>query len=229
MGTENLQKLSNKRSNKTIHFTDHSIEKFKPTIETKRVKVGFPRNSITNGVKIVYWKNTQEKYWELTYFLKKKKKTISFGRFFPEVRGAAVIAEEMLRLIKDHKNKKKTKWLTDPKVTTKEFDKKEEETSKEPTVNKVIEDLCIAGFPKALIKDEFLASSSIRTHINFSIGSNERTKCLSYGDDKDGNGKIFFAPGGPQSFPELFKKFPSGVGIRKSRLGEISLYDSPQD
>ena len=74
MGTENLQKLSNKRSTKTIHFTDHSIEKFKPTIKTKRVKVGFPRNSITNGVKIVYWKNIQEKYWELTYFLKKKKK-----------------------------------------------------------------------------------------------------------------------------------------------------------
>ena len=48
MGTENLQKLSNKRSNKTIYFTDYSIEKFKPTIETKRVKVGFPRNSITN-------------------------------------------------------------------------------------------------------------------------------------------------------------------------------------
>ena len=137
MGIENLQKLSNKRSSKTIHFTDYSIEKFKPIIETNRVKVGFPRSSITNGVKIVYWKNTQEKYWELTYFLKKKKKTISLGKFIPEVRGTEVISGEMLALIKKHKNKKKTKWLTDPKVTTKELEKKEEDISQEPTVNKV--------------------------------------------------------------------------------------------
>ena len=51
MGTENLQKLSNKRSNKTIHFTDHSIEKFKPTLETKRVKVGFPRSHVQSHLK----------------------------------------------------------------------------------------------------------------------------------------------------------------------------------
>ena len=223
MGTENLKKPGDKPSKNIIPFTDHSIDDWKPPVGS-RSKVGFVLSSITKGLKVV---SLAEKYWELNYTLNGKEKTISLGKFIPEVRGTEVISGEMLALIKKHKNKKKTKWLTDPKVTTKELDKKEEDTSQEPTVNKVIEDLCLSGFPKALIKDEFLASSLIRTHIRFLIGSNKRTKCLSYGDDKDGDGKIFFAADGPQSFPELFKKFPPGVGIRKSRLGEVSLYDSP--
>ena len=137
------------------------------------------------------------------------------------------MAEEMLNFIKLHKNKKKTRWLTDPKITDQETTKKEKEKSEEPIVNGVIENLCIVGFPKVKIKDEFLSRLSIRTHVNFLIGSNERIKHLSYSEDREGNGKIFFKPGGPQSFPELFQKYPSGVGIVKSPTGEVSLYDTP--
>ena len=71
------------------------------------------------------------------------------------------------------------------------------------------------GFPKVKIKDEFLSKLSIRTHVNFLIGSNERTKHLCYCEDREGNGKKFFKPQGPQSFPELFQKYPSGVGVVK--------------
>ena len=111
----------------------------------------------------------------------------------------------MLDLIGKHKDLRRTHWLTDPKKTIKEKDQKvvEEDQRKEDDikrkldlkkalvpVNSVIESLCIAGFPKVKIKDEFLSRLSIRTHVNFLIGSNERTKHLSYSEDREGNGKI---------------------------------------
>ena len=133
MGTENFKKPGDKPSKNIIPFTDHSIDDWKPPVNS-RSKVGFVLSSITKGLKVV---SLAEKYWELNYTLNGKEKTISLGKFIPEVRGTEVISEEMLRLIKAHKNKKKTKWLTDPKVTTKELEKKEEDISQEPTVNKV--------------------------------------------------------------------------------------------
>ena len=147
----------------------------------------------------------------------------------------------MSELRKKHMNIQKTKWLTDPWNTINERNEKvieeahekriakikaEQEKKALVSINNVIEDLCIAGFPKAKIKDEFLSAVSIRTHINKLIGNNKRTDHLSYAEDQGGNGKIFFKPGGPQSFPELFMKYPPGEGIVKSRTEEVSLYDT---
>ena len=113
MDTENLQKPGSKPKRRIIPFTDHSIDDWKPPVGSKS-KVGFVLSSVTKGLKVISY---TEKHWELNYTLNGKEKTISLGKFIPDVRGTEVIAEEMLRLIKEHKNKKKTKWLTDPKFT----------------------------------------------------------------------------------------------------------------
>ena len=224
---------------KVIPFTDHSIEAWKPRKDKQRI--GFPMSNITKGIKILYRKKTNQKYWELRYSLNKKELTTSLGPFIPKIRGTEYLTKEMLILIDKHKDMRRTRWLTDPQETIRgkdqdlirEAQQKEDKIKREKElkkalvpVNSVIESLCIAGFPKAKIKDEFLSASSIRVHINFLIGSNKRTQHLSYTDDKDGNGKIFFKPYGPQSFPELFQKYPPGVDVVKSVSGEISLYDS---
>ena len=235
----NPEKQTTKQERKSIPFTDLSIENWKP--KKDKEKIGFPKHNVTRGLNVLYRKKTKQKYWELTYYLKKSKRRISLGPFIPEVNGAEQIEGVMLILISTHKDLRRTHWLTDPAKTIKEKDQKvvEEDQQKEDEikrvadlkkllvpVNSVIESLCIAGFPKAKIKDEFLSASSIRNHIRFLIGFSKRTEHLSYTDDKDGNGKIFFKPSGPQSFPELFQKYPPGVGVVKSISGEISLYDS---
>ena len=234
------EKRTTKQGRKSIPFTDLSIKNWRPKKDKERI--GFPRQNTTRGLKIFYREKTRQKYWELTYYLKKEKRRVSLGPFIPGVNGTEEIEKLMLKLISAHKDLCRTHWLTDPRKTIddKDNEKIEEAKQKEDkikiekelkkalvSVNSVIESLCVAGFPKVKIKDEFLSSGSIRTHINFLIGSNKRTSHLSYSEDKGGNGKIFFKPKGPQSFSELFQKYPSGVGIVKSLSGEVSLYDTP--
>ena len=234
------EKRTTKQGRKSIPFTDLSIKNWRPKKDKERI--GFPRQNTTRGLKIFYREKTRQKYWELTYYLKKEKRRVSLGPFIPGVNGTEEIEKLMLKLISAHKDLCRTHWLTDPRKTIddKDNEKIEEAKQKEDkikiekelkkalvSVNSVIESLCVAGFPKVKIKDEFLSSGSIRTHINFLIGSNKRTSHLSYSEDKGGNGKIFFKPKGPQSFSELFQKYPSGVGIVKSPSGEVSLYDTP--
>ena len=190
MGTEQQQEFKSEKplskpQRKTISFTDKAIENWKP--KKPRERRGFPRTNTTNGLKIVSRKNLKDKYWELTYHLNRKPLPLSLGPFIPEVRGTEYITKEMLVLIDKHKDLRRTHWLTDPKNTYKERDeeilkeaqrkkdgklkeaqqKEEKEKLKKAlvSVNSVIESLCIAGFPKVKIKDEFLSKLSIRIHV----------------------------------------------------------------
>ena len=68
------------------------------------------------------------------------------------------------------------------------------------------------------------------------IGYNKRTRFLSYSDDEHGNGRVTFRPNyktkapAPDSWAELFKKYPSGLGHikdkKKNKNLQISLYDN---
>jgi hypothetical protein len=235
----NIEKQLTELKRKTIPFTDTSCEKWKP--KGDRDRTGFPLSTLTKAVKLIYRKKTNQKYWELTFHLNKKKLLMSLGPFIPGVKGTEYLIKEISELKNKHMDTQRTHWLTDPRVSLKEKEEeiiREAEEKKEAkikaeekkralvSVNSVIENLCIAGFPKAKIKDEYLSAVSIRTHINKLIGNNQRTEHLSYEEDQNGNGKIIFKPGGPQSFPELFKKYPPGEGIVKSRTEEVSLYDT---
>ena len=90
MGTEQQQefksvKSSTKPKRKVIPFNDHSIGAWKPKKDKDRI--GFVISNTTKGIKVIYRKKTNQKYWELTYYLKKKELTTSLGPFIPDVRG----------------------------------------------------------------------------------------------------------------------------------------------
>ena len=77
MGTEQQQefkseKQTTKQKRKVIPFTDHSIEAWRPKKDKDRI--GFVLSNATKGIKVIYRKKTNQKYWELTYYLKKREK-----------------------------------------------------------------------------------------------------------------------------------------------------------
>ena len=107
MGTEQQQELksvkpSTKPKRKVIPFTDHSIEAWRPKKDKDRI--GFVLSNTTKGIKVIYRKKTNQKYWELTYYLKKKELTTSLGPFIPDNRGTEYLVKEMLDLIGKHKD-----------------------------------------------------------------------------------------------------------------------------
>ena len=90
MGTEQQQELKSEKRRtgspiKTVLFTDYSIESWRP--KKDRDRLCFARSNITKGIKAIYRKKTNQKYWELTYYLKKRKLSTSLGPFIPGVRG----------------------------------------------------------------------------------------------------------------------------------------------
>jgi len=118
----NPEKQTTKQTRKSIPFTDLSIKNWKP--KKDKDKIGFPRHNVTRGLNVLYRKKTNQKYWELTYYLKKSKRRISLGPFIPGVNGAEQIEGTMLILISTHKDLRRTHWLTDPAKTIKEKDQK---------------------------------------------------------------------------------------------------------
>ena len=111
MGTEQQQELKSEKRRtgsqiKTVLFTDHSIESWRP--KKDRDRLCFARSNITKGVKVIYRKKTNQKYWELHYSLKKEEFTTSLGPFIPDVRGTEYLAKEMLDLISKHKDLRRT-------------------------------------------------------------------------------------------------------------------------
>ena len=111
MDTEQQQEFKSEKRRtgsqiKTILFTDHSIESWRP--KKDRDRLCFARSNITKGIKVIYRKKTNQKYWELTYFLKKRKLSTSLGPFVPGVRGTEYLAKEMLDLISKHKDLRRT-------------------------------------------------------------------------------------------------------------------------
>ena len=111
MGTEQQQEFKSEKRRtgsqiKTVLFTDHSIEAWRP--KKDRDRLCFARSNITKGVKVIYRKKTNQKYWELHYSLKKEEFTTSLGPFIPGVRGTEYLAKEMLDLISKHKDLRRT-------------------------------------------------------------------------------------------------------------------------
>ena len=87
MGTEQQQEFKSvkpctKPKRKVIPFNDHSIEAWRPKKDKDRIV--FAISNTTKGIKVIYRKKTNQKYWELTYYLKKKELTTSLGPFIPD-------------------------------------------------------------------------------------------------------------------------------------------------
>ena len=131
-------------------------------------------------------------------------------------------------------------WIKSPKITAKQIkqriSKAELENRQMITITTVIERFCKAGFPK-MKREGSLCGKEIMNASLHLIGKNKRTAHMEHDDDEYGNGHITFKAckqfntKKPESWDDLFEKFPSGHGILTEKNGKkligVSMYDHP--
>jgi len=221
-----------------LNFTDYAIDTFVPSFEFEdergtytKDKIVIPFNLKGNlkGLKLRCYRKKKTKYFMLLYWHNKKSLTLPCGLFRKDVYGIKEVEEYLTPIVKACTNKD-GHWEIDPKVYLKEEKIKKETEQKIKSVNKIIEMICEESFPKTKV-DGTLSALAIRSNCRTLLGYNLRTTHLIFTEDNEGNGLIRFKPDGPQSFTELFQKYPSGKGIIKydTHLNpnrELSVYDS---
>ena len=251
--TDTHSALEKKR--KICTFTDHAIERFKPSAFDWKTKDGKDRDrqyfkfegaTKIKGLRLVIYKSTSKKFFQLVYTTKKPEgKYVSLhttiGEFVPGKFGVKQARDKVLEILKDHTNDK-GRWIKDPKKTLKDKDNKVYEAEaiklEKKSIREVIEDIVKDEFPGIENPGNLVASSHI-THRLPMFGYNKRTLLMYHANDADGSGRIYYKGNKyygiaqPANAEDLFKKFPSGVGIittkklskYKNRTSEISLYD----
>lgn len=217
-----------------VKCSDYAIDTFVPPFVTKdevgtitRDEISAPLkvegNRTLKGSKIRCYRKSGVKAFTLSYWFNDQSLRLSCGVFEKDVYGIKELEEYLKPIVKACTNKD-GHWIKDPKRYLKE---KKGETK---TTRKMIELICEDNFPKTKI-DGTLSAIQIRSNCRTLLGYNLRTTHLIFTEDDEGNGLIRFKPGGPQSFAELFQKYPPGEGVIKydphlNPNRELSLYDS---
>ena len=237
-------KFDNKSIDKIkIEDLDFSyINKAGETKFKRLIKLPFdvPKKSILKGLKLCVDRISKSKIFRLQFWFNSKSDYYVVGKFVPDVFGTKEVEDKLLPIVRSHTSDK-THWIKNPNLTEKESVRviKEEDVKavERRTVNEVIESLMEANMPK-ISSEGTICAKSLREQSRFLIGYNKRTRFLSYSDDEDGNGRVTFRPNyktkapAPDSWSELFKKYPSGIGHikdkKKNKNLQISLYDNPE-
>jgi len=226
-----------------IKFTDYAIENFTSSFIVKdKVKeraitpFDVSKNTALKGLKLCQYRKGQKKYFVLFYWFNKNSWPITIGEFRLGIFGTKQCEEKVYEIVKDHTNDKGI-WIKDPKQTIKDKETKIVKAiiveSQKLTINQVIERYVGAGFPRK--KGKTKRGSSIKRDCLNLLGHNWRTKHLIF-DDINGRGIVHFKANShkrtakPESWSDLFAKFPPGHGILKDSYfnpkNERSVYDS---
>jgi integrase len=228
-----------------IKFTDYAIEKYTSsfidpiTNKTKyRVYTTFDvsRNTILKGLKLCQFEKSKTKWFVLNYWYQQKSHFITIGQFVPGKFGVKQCEDEIYKLAREHQNDKGI-WIKNPQLTIKDKEIKIVKAiiveSQKLTINQVIERYVGAGFPRK--KGGPKRGSSIKRDCLNLLGHNWRTKHLIF-DDVKGKGVVYFKANyskrtaKPESWTDLFSKFPPGHGILKDNYfnpnNERCVYDS---
>jgi len=209
-----------------------------------RIPFDITKQSVLKGLNLVVFKpgkrKLNTKIFELTYWYNGKSYKLTLGKFVLGIFGCKELEEYLTPIVEAHTSKKRH-WIKNPITTQQESErviKKEDiKAIDRRTVNQVIESLMNENLPK-ISSEGTICAKSLREQSRFLIGYNKRTRFLSYSDDEDGNGRITFRPNykskapAPESWLELFKKYPSGFGHikdkKKNKNLQISLYDNQE-
>lgn len=223
-----------------LKFTDYSINKFqsdfsknKKTIKTKITNSGIKGLVLSQSI------TTKKKYFIQQFWFDGKADYWSVGEFRLGIFGIKECQTKVVEIMKTHTDDNGL-WIKSPKITQKHnkdrVSKAEKENRQMLTVKECLERLCKAGFPK-IKREGLLTGNSIRDICLHLIGYNKRTKHLEYDDDNFGNGIVTFRAckvyntNKPQSWDDLFIKFPSGHGVltkvNGKKLKGVSMYDHP--
>ena len=219
-------------------FTDYSIKNYKPDYNGKKKITVKIYDSGIKGLKLNCVKQTGRKYFIQQIWFGGKSDKWSVGQFRPGIFEVKDCKIKVVKIMDDHTDDNNY-WIRNPKITMKHRHdrvKKAEILNRQmKTVRECIVELCKSNFPK-IRKEGTLTANSIRTLALHLIGYNKRTQHLVYDDDEFGNGFITFRANRkfhtnkPESWDDLFSKFPPGYGcIKKINGREVkdkSLYDS---
>ena len=152
------------KKRKICTFTDHAIERFKPSAFDWKTKDGKDRDrqyfkfegaTKIKGLRLVIYKSTSKKFFQLVYTTKKPDgKYVSLhttiGEFVPGKFGVKQARDKVLEILRDHTNDK-GRWIKDPKKTLKDKDNKVYEAEaiklEKKSIREVIEDIVKDEFP----------------------------------------------------------------------------------
>ena len=219
-------------------FTDYSINKYKPNYNGKKKVYVKIYDSGIKDLLLNCIKKTGRKYFIQQFWFNGKSDYWTVGEFRPHIFEVKDCKTKVVKLMDDHTNDNNL-WIKNPKTTMRhrnERIKKAEILNRQmKTINECIEELCKANFPK-IRKEGTITANSMRTLALHLIGYNKRTQHLVYDDNEFGNGFITFKAcrkyntNKPESWDDLFSKFPSGHGcikeINGKEIKDRSLYDS---
>ena len=240
---------------KSIDFTNSAIEKLKLDnldFGNQRFLVipfNVPKGSHLKGMALTVVKATKIKKYTLRFWLNKRTNEYNLGAYRPYRNSNDLgftciqVNKKQYDIYNEHTNDKGI-YLTSPKVADKIKDTKitdhQLEVLDSLTLRDIVVLICEAGFPKFEIEGS-LSRIHLASIFKFLAGYNWRAKHIKISDKTDGSGLITFkvnptfsrfnvATKAPTSFKELFKKFPSGIGILHKEkhfnpTGSISLYD----
>lgn len=232
---------------KKLLFTDNSIERFRADfIDPKTNKTRYRRyknfdGNAPKGLRICQYEKSKAKFFILQYWFQSKAYKLTIGEFKLGKFGVKEAQDKFNQLYQDHTNDRGI-WIKNPKQTIKDADKKVYEAEsirlKKRSIREVIELIVKENFPSNKFEGNVVAST-IKEYSLPMLGYNKRTLLMYFSNDSKGMGKIYYKGSKPYGLPQpqdsedLFKRFPSGTGIIKTkRLGkyknrkdEISLYD----
>ena len=224
-----------------LKFTDYAIDKFVSSFGVPpkaRVVTPFDvsKHSALKGLNLVQYFKGKKKYFVLRYWFNGSRLPLTIGQFIPDIFGVKQCQDKLHDLVKAHCNDK-GHWVKDPKQTIRDQETKIVKAviveSQKLTINQVIERYVAAGFPRK--KGKTKRGSSIKRDCLNLLGHNWRTKHLIF-DDINGKGVVHFKANPhkrtakPESWSDLFSKFPPGHGILKDNYfnpkNERSVYDN---
>ena len=222
-----------------LRFTDYSINKFKPDYKNAKNKYYPIIDSGIKGLKLLCVKSSGNKFLTQQYWFNGKSDYWTVGQFRKDIFGIKECRTKVVAIMEDHTDDNGL-WIKSPKITAKQkkqrISKAELENRQMITITTAIERFCKAGFPK-MKREGTLCGKEIMNASLHLIGKNKRTAHMEHDDDVYGNGHITFKAckqfntKKPESWDDLFEKFPSGHGILTEKNGKkligVSMYDHP--
>ncbi len=234
LGTEEITQTGNKRT--SLPFRDSAIENVKKaniefgTRLFKLYKFDVSKGTSLKGLLLRFARNTERKDFILDIWIHGKKTTYTVGQF-PYIR-CKDVEKICLKLAETHQDERGL-WIKNPIQTKADekrlIPKKDTSIAAGKTVNETLESYLGADEAeghRGLLKDikqGYKTSKSAKTIFRCMAGYNKRQSLVTFEDDENGYGVRKFIPNkhlrviAPQSWKDLFRKYPPGHGVLKDR------------
>ena len=234
-------KLDDRLDDRAVKFTDYAINKYQYNFNNSKAK-SIPIKLIDcgiKGLKLTQYKTSRKKYFHQIFWFDGKSDYWSVGEFIKGKFGIKECQTKVIQFMKTHTDDNGL-WVKSPKITARQqklrVTKAELENRKMKSVGECIELLCKGGFPKIRREGTICGNEIMNISLHL-IGKNKRTDHMDHDDDQYGNGYVIFKAckqfntKKPESWDDLFNKFPSGHGILTKKNGKkltgVSMYDHP--